>query len=212
VAHKRMFAGRVTGGNHRSRSERPALPGANVDPTTGRCVLGAHQVNAARARVSVFAVLGLMWVLVACADDDGAGASAEPETTETTSAEDARAEIEADVVAAYEAGWAAIIRASDPPDPEAAYLADVLVSEQLQRSQGALREHEAEGLVVRGTYETDATVTQLGEDTATVEDCALDQLELIVADTDEVVATFDDQRDGMVADLVLDGARGRSAT
>lgn len=161
-------------------------------------------MNAARARVSVFAVLGLMWVLVACADDDGAGASAEPETTETTSAEEARAELEAELVAVYESAWTEFVRAADPPDPDTTALADYTTGAQLTRGRSVLGEYAAEGVVLRGTYEFDAAVTEVGDDTAIIEDCGLSQLEEIFEATGEVVGPFDDQRDGIVADLVLE--------
>jgi hypothetical protein len=159
-----------------------------------------------RARALRLVVVGSACLLMACGDDEG-DASAGSETTQTTSAEEARAELEAEIVAAYEEGWNALIRAGDPPDPDAAHLADALVGEQLERSQGILHELGAEGLVVRGTYEFDAAVTELGDDTATVEDCGLNQLEEIVPESGEIVETFDDQRDGIVADLALDGGR-----
>jgi hypothetical protein len=157
-----------------------------------------------RARALRLVVVGSACLLMACGDDEG-DASAGSEMTQTTSAEEARAEIEADVIAGYEAGWTALVRAGEPPDPDAAHLADHLVGDQLDRTKGVLHEHKAEGLVIRGTYEFDAVVTDLGDDTATVEDCGLNQLEAVSADTGEVVDTSDDQRDGIVADLVLDG-------
>lgn len=161
-------------------------------------------MNTARTRAAVFAVLGLVSALVACGDDDGADASAEPETTETTSAEEARAELEAELVEAYESAWVEFIRAGDPPDPDAAALADVTTGEQLTRGRSVLGEYASEGVVLRGTYEFDAAVTEVGDDAAIVEDCGLNQLEEILASTGEVVEPFDDQRDGIIADLVLE--------
>jgi hypothetical protein len=45
----------------------------------------------------------------------------------------------------------------------------------------------------------------LSEDSAVIEDCALDQLEVVVRDSGRVAEGHDEERDGFVADLIVEG-------
>jgi len=145
----------------------------------------------------------------ACGGDGGEAAGDTTTTVaadETTTTEDPREALEAEVVAAYEASWTDFIEAGDPPAPEAEFLASHLSGDALETTRDLLRRYEAEGVVVRGTYRFDARVRQLGDDRAVVEDCGLDQLQLVVPSSGTVVETFDDQSDGLVAELTLEGS------
>lgn len=158
---------------------------------------------------TLVALTALAFVVAGCGgDDDGgseelAGASATEDGTTTT--EDPREALEVEVVAAYEASWTDFIKAGDPPSPDAEFLVEHLSGEALETTRDLLRQYEAEGVVVRGNYEFDATVRELGDDRAVVEDCGFDQLQLVVPGSGTVVETFDDQRDGLVAELTLEG-------
>ena len=126
------------------------------------------------------------------------GASSD-ETTTTAAADD-----EAAVVAAYEGMWQGLIAAGDPPDPESAALAEHATGEVLANFQDFLARNAAEGVALRGTYEFDARATSVSDETATVADCGLDQTQLVVIATGEVAEPFDQERDGVVADLVVE--------
>ncbi len=138
--------------------------------------------------------------LAGCGGDDDEGGDAADDTT--TSSEADEATVEQDVVEAYEAHWQALIDASDPPDPEAAGLDAHVTGEALTNMRSFLARLKAEGVVVRGTYEFDARAIEVGDDSAVVEDCGLDQMEGVLAASGEVVEPYDDQRDGIVAELV----------
>jgi hypothetical protein len=75
----------------------------------------------------------------------------------------------------------------------------------LEVSRNLLHELQAEGVVLRGTYQFDARVIELADDRAVVEDCGLDQMEVVSPASGEVVEPHDDERDGVVAELTLEG-------
>ncbi|CAN5484562.1 hypothetical protein BH20ACT2_BH20ACT2_03950 [soil metagenome] len=169
-------------------------------------------------RVIALAAAGVVFVVQGCSGGDSASSSAtsepettttsEPETTttsepETTTSEDPQAAAESEVLAAYEGMWEDYLRAGDPPTPDAPFLADHQDGNMLEGTRVNLVKMKAEGLAIRGTYETDAVVTQLGSDTAVVEDCGLDQTELYRRDTGTVINSSDADRDGRVAEVVL---------
>ncbi|HKY64998.1 MAG TPA: hypothetical protein VJM49_01445 [Acidimicrobiales bacterium] len=164
-------------------------------------VLGARRT---RALLVASALVG--GALVGCGGDDDepvsdleSGASSD-ETTTTAAADDD----EAAVVAAYEGMWQGLIAAGDPPDPESAALAEHATGEVLANFQDFLARNAAEGVALRGTYEFDARATSVSDETATVADCGLDQTQLVVIATGEVAEPFDQERDGVVADLVVE--------
>ena len=151
--------------------------------------------------------------LVGCGGDDDepvsdleSGASSD-ETTTTAVADD-----EAAVVAAYEGMWQGLIAAGDPPDPESAALAEHATGEVLANFQDFLARNAAEGVALRGTYEFDARATSMSDETATVADCGLDQTQLVVIATGEVAEPFDQERDGVVADLVVEEGTWKVST
>jgi hypothetical protein len=160
------------------------------------------------APLTPVALTALALALAGCGgDDDGAEAGGTPAMgeDEPTTTEDPRQALEADVVAAYEASWTDFIEAGDPPSPDAGFLADHMAGEALDVTRNLLREYHAEGVVLRGTFEVDPIVTELGESSAVVEDCGLDQLEVIVPDSGRVAEGHDDERDGFVAELTMEG-------
>ena len=113
--------------------------------------------------------------------------------------------VEEEIVSAYEASWNDFIRAGDPPQPDAPFLADHNTGEALTAARNLLQGYVAEGVVMRGTYEFDAEVVDSGDAAATVHDCGLNQLEAVLAATGEVVDQSDDVRDGLIASLVVEG-------
>jgi hypothetical protein len=161
------------------------------------------------APVTLVALTAVAFVAAGCGGDDDGGEAGDTSATaedETTATEDPREALQADVVASYEASWTDFIKAGDPPSPDAEFLAEHLSGEALETTRDLLRQYEAEGVVVRGTYEFDAQVRELADDRAVVEDCGFDQLQLVVPGSGTVVETFDDQRDGLVAELTLEGS------
>jgi hypothetical protein len=165
-------------------------------------VLGAGRLIAA----ALAAVL-TCGVTAGCGDDPeqerDAADGGEAEATDETEPEDAGAA----AVAAYEANWQNLLDAGDPPDPDAPALAEHASGDALDNFRTRLEAYAAEGIAFRGTYEHDAEAVEVTEERAVVEDCGLDQTELVVIATGEVAEDSDDERDGVVADLVLeDGA------
>ncbi len=161
------------------------------------------------APLTLVALAALAFTLGGCGGDDDGGdevGGTDTAAEEATTTEDPREALEAEIVAAYEASWTDFIEAGNPPSPEAEVLMEHLSGEALETTRDLLRQYEAEGVVVRGTYEFDATVRELGDDRAVVEDCGFDQLQLVVPGSGTVVETFDDQRDGLVAELTLEGS------
>ena len=159
------------------------------------------------APLTLAALTALAFMVAGCGgDDDGGGESVEPPTADqTATTEDPQEGREADVVAAYEASWNDFIKAGDPPSPDAEFLADHMAGGALEVSRNLLHELQAEGVVLRGTYQFDARVIELADDTAVVEDCGLDQMEVVSPASGEVVEPHDDERDGVVAELTLEG-------
>lgn len=157
-----------------------------------------------------FAALAVLaFVVAGCGGDDGGGGSGESADTtaaaETVTTEDPQERLETDVVAAYEASWTDFIKAGDPPSPDAEFLADHMGGEALTVTRNLLRQYHAEGVVLRGTFTVDAAVTELSEERAVIEDCALDQLEVVVPDSGRVAEGHDNERDGFVAELITEG-------
>ena len=148
-------------------------------------------------------VVGALVLVGACGGDDDSGAPATDLGDRDTGDEEATTADE--IVAAYEASWKDFIRAGDPPQPDATFLADHNTGEALTAARNLLQGYVAEGVVMRGTYEFDAEVVDSGDAAATVHDCGLNQLEAVLAATGEVVDQSDDVRDGLIASLVLEG-------
>ena len=160
------------------------------------------------APVTLAALTALAFMVAGCGGGGG-GAQAGGETTtaddETTTSEDPQESRKAAVVAAYETSWTDFIKAGDPPSPDAEFLADHMAGDALEVSRNLLNELQAEGVVLRGTYQFDARVTELANDRAVVEDCGLDQMEVVSPTSSEAVEPHDDERDGVVAELTLEG-------
>jgi hypothetical protein len=160
------------------------------------------------APLTLVALTALAFAVAGCGADDGGGeAGGETSTAadETTTSEDPRDVLEVDALAAYEASWNDFIKAGDPPSPDAEFLADHMAGDALDVTRNLLRQYHAEGVVLRGTFEVDAVVTDLSDDSAVIEDCALDQLEVVVPDSGRLAEGNDDERDGFVAELIVEG-------
>ncbi|MGH9193253.1 MAG: hypothetical protein ACRDZ0_12380 [Acidimicrobiales bacterium] len=160
------------------------------------------------APLTLATLTALALLVAGCGGDDDGGEAGRTSSTfddEATTTEHPREALEAEVVAAYEASWTDFINAGDPPSPDAEFLADHLAGDALDVSRNLLRQYHAEGVVLRGTFEVDASVTELSDGTAVVEDCALDQLEVIVPDSGRVAEGHDDEREGFVAELTMEG-------
>jgi hypothetical protein len=159
------------------------------------------------APVTLAALTALALMVAGCGgDDDGeAGGETTAADDESTTSEDPRVMLEADALAAYEASWNDFIKAGDPPSPDAEFLANHMAGDALDVTRNLLRQYHAEGVVLRGMFEVDAVVTKSGEDGAVIEDCALDQLEVVVPDSGRVAEGHDDERDGFVAELIVEG-------
>jgi hypothetical protein len=96
------------------------------------------------------------------------GASACTEGSEkSTSGDAARQAVEE----AYLGYWDVLLGASDPADPDDERLTTVATGPQLKEDVAMLRERARTGQRVTGDYEHDLSVTEVADDTASVEDC-----------------------------------------
>ena len=160
------------------------------------------------APLTLVALTALAFMVPGCGGDDGggeAGGETSSAADETTTSEDPRDVLGADVLAAYAASWNDFIKAGDPPSPDAEFLADHMAGDALDVTRNLLRQYHAEGVVLRGTFDVDAVVTDMKEDSAVIEDCALDQLEVVAPDSGRVAEGHDDEREGFVAELIVEG-------
>jgi hypothetical protein len=150
----------------------------------------------------------LVLAVAACGGDDGGDDDAGATTgadDETTTTEDPQAALESEVVAAYEASWTDFIAAGDPPSPDAESLTNHLTGDALAVSRNLLNQLRSEGVVLRGTYEFNAGVSELDSDRAVVEDCGVDRMQVVDPGSGRVVEDYDDEPDGIVAELTLEG-------
>lgn len=136
----------------------------------------------------------------------------EPITTETTPTTESVDDVEAAIIKSYEASWLDYLEAGDPPDPDAEILAEHSTGSALDASRTVLGGYLAEGIVLRGTYEFDAEAIDVSEDTARVADCGLDQSALLIEANGKVVEPFDDERDGLIAEMVLEDGTWKVAS
>jgi hypothetical protein len=169
---------------------------------------GNRGVGKPGAPVTLAALTALAFMVAGCGGgDDSAEAGGETTTAddETTTSEDPRDVLEADALAAYEASWNDFIKAGNPPSPDAEFLAEHMAGDALDVTRNLLRQYHAEGVVLRGTFEVDAVVTESSDDRAVIEDCALDRLEVVVPDSGRVAEGHDAERDGFVAELIVEG-------
>jgi hypothetical protein len=155
--------------------------------------------------LTLVALTALAFTVAGCGGDDGGDAEGEASAAAGETTPSPRDNREADALAAYEASWNDFIKAGNPPLPDAEFLADHMAGNALDVTRNLLRQYHAEGVVLRGTFEVDAVVTDLSQDSAVIEDCALDQLEVVVPDSGRVAEGHDDERDGFVADLIVEG-------
>lgn len=145
----------------------------------------------------------------------GCGGSAEPAAvgqvpppdttapTAPTSTTLSRAEVEQAVLDAYLANWDAYTAASDPADPEFPGVAETRTGPALERAQEQLAAYQFTGRVGRypqgSIGEHRAEVVSVGGDEATVRDCNIDDGQLVVAATGEVV-------NDLVATVLFEGS------
>lgn len=168
-------------------------------------------------RLGSLTICGVLALGAAACIDDDADEPVEEIDTDADAGDDAAtstAEVDDEqaVVDAYEAMWEAAIASGDPPNPDAPELAETMTGDALTNMRNFLATNEAEGVAIRGTYEFDARATSVEAETATVEDCGLDRSERVVMATGEVVEPYDDERDGIVAELVREGGTWKVAT
>ena len=72
-------------------------------------------------------------------------------------------------------------------------------------TRNLLRHTTAGGRRSAGILRGRCSVTELSEDSAVIEDCALDQIEVVLSDSGRVAEGHDDERDGFVAELIVEG-------
>jgi len=83
------------------------------------------------------------------------------------------AELEREVVAAYEAFWNALFTAADPPDPGHPQVSGTMAGEQHEVVVSLLSDLRDRGAALRGRPETHAEMIDLGIGRAVVRDCQL---------------------------------------
>ncbi len=111
--------------------------------------------------------------------------------TAPTSTTLSRADVEQAVLDAYLAGWEAKRISNDPPDPDFPGLAETHTGPALDQAVENRQAFERSGRVGRfpkdSIAETRAEVVSLGSDEAVVRDCSVDDGQIVIAETGEVV-------------------------
>ncbi len=124
-------------------------------------------------------------------------------STAPTSTTMSRAEIEQAVLDAYLASWDAYTAASDPADPGFPGLAETSTGPALERAQEQLAAYQFTGRVGRdpegSIAEHRAEVVSVQGDEATVRDCNIDDGQIVIAATGEVV-------NDLVATVLFEGS------
>ena len=112
-------------------------------------------------------------------------------STVPTSTTLSRAEIEQAVLAAYLDGWAAYAAANDPADPTFPGLEATMTGPALAKAVDSVAAFQASGRVGRfpedSIAEHRAEVVSVSGDRATVRDCSIDDGQIVIAATGEVV-------------------------
>jgi hypothetical protein len=129
-------------------------------------------------RISVLAAAAALAVVGVggCSGGDWGG-DARPGSAEEEAAPPAQDDPRvAQVVAGYEGFWAAVLHASDPPNPDHPELVQYLAGDELDTSRLALRTRAQANEVMRGSYELAPTVTEIDGDQARLTDCHRSQV------------------------------------
>jgi hypothetical protein len=102
-----------------------------------------------------------------------------------------RERVEQEVLAAYLAGWEAKHRSNDPPDPEFPALGETHTGPALEQVVENRKAFQLSGRVGRfptnSVANREAEVISLEADEATVRDCSVDDSQIVIAATGEVV-------------------------
>lgn len=85
---------------------------------------------------------------------------------------------DAAILRSYDAYWDAFLKASDPPDPDAAVLRDHASGVELHRAANVLRARQRSGEHLRGTYEHTTRITGANDTIATVADCLIPRVSI----------------------------------
>lgn len=156
--------------------------------------------------VSTAVVVGLL--ATACGGSGGPAAGGEVPAPPSTASEPvptttSRADAEQEVLDAYLASWDAYTAASDPADPDFPGLAETSTGPALDQAKEQLAAYQFTGRIGRdpegSIAEHRAEVTSVVGDKATVRDCNVDDGEIVVAATGEVV-------NDLVATVLFEGS------
>lgn len=168
----------------------------------------------------------------ACSGGGGQAAppSTEASTTTTTSPPPTALTDEQAVLAAYQGYWDTWLAANDPPDPNHPGLERYYTGRALDRAVKAIRDLAEVGQAVRlpvgARYRHDAKVRMIADGIATVDDCSIDDAQLVGARdgfvldgtvaTQQLVATLVEQNgawqvSNVVAEAEWDGVAGCAA-
>lgn len=121
-------------------------------------------------------------VLAGCGGNtkDEATNPTEPPTTQPR-------DLQAEVLAAYRANWAAFISAGDPPNPQHPALLDTKTGSALVAAQQGLSDLQERGWVGRGGVELRPRVLTVTTGRAEVEDCVLNRSQVLDGATGRVI-------------------------
>jgi hypothetical protein len=133
---------------------------------------------------------------------DGGGKHASEPTAAAPDADDPRV---AAIVSGYEGFWAAVLHASDPPNPDHPELAQHLAGDVLDTSRLALEAHAQANEVMRGTYQLSPTVTEIDGDHAVLTDCHRSQVHVYDAASGQAKEPEAEVQILLSVDLALDG-------
>jgi hypothetical protein len=199
---------------------RERVIGACTPSAPAGSVLSEVSGRLPSVRFGRVALLAGALVVAACGGDGDASPDASTTTapresttssstsTTTTSPDDA----EAEVLAAYELAWQDYVRAGDPVEPDAPFLAEHRTGANLQAVRNQLSEFAAEGVVLRGEYRPGAELLDLEGASARLRDCAVDALQVVIPATGAVVQESGAVQAGAFVDMVLEDGRWKVST
>jgi hypothetical protein len=123
--------------------------------------------------IGTFRAVPILWLItLACVFVVLTGCSGHNKSSSAeSSAQPVASSTQTTVLRSYEAYWDAVLKASDPPNPNARVLSAHASGLELDRAVEAIRARKKAGERLRGNYTHAAKVTTMSGNTAMVADC-----------------------------------------
>lgn len=156
-----------------------------------------HLTSATAGKAVAGAVVSLALLLTACSDDGGDEDTDSTDTTEeatatggdgdgSNDATETTLSVDEEILAAYDDAVAAVEVAYEAADPDHPDLVASFAGRSLTLHQNALREYQGDGIADEVLErESDTTVSHVVGDTATVEECYAETIQVVDLETRE---------------------------